>query len=144
MSRLEPLEGPTDFEAQFTCEAGATTDYFGLRGSDLQVGRDLFTIVPLKSDHDVSHILSLKESSGYQGDNERFLRAFAASVVDMLCSGKTLYDQVTFVLLSPDQAVRIGIASRDGDRPPPPPYEAFVTLDSRFSKSDYVSSDIPA
>jgi hypothetical protein len=141
MIRLEPLDGPTDFEAQFICEAGQASDHFGIRGSDFQIGRDLYTVVPLESDHDVSHLLSLKSAAGFLVDDEAFLRSFASSLIDMLRRGKTLYDQQTFVVLSADKAEVLGFSSEVQEITAPRPYENYLVLGHRFSKSDYSPSD---
>jgi hypothetical protein len=137
MIRNEAQEGPTAFQAQFSCQAGAASDYFGLNGDAFQIDRDLFTVVPLKSDHDIAHVLALKTSSGYQVDDETFFRAFAASVADMLCRGGTIYDEMTYVVISMEQADKLGIAQRPEDGRPPAPYESYVVLEHRFSRSDY-------
>ncbi|UPG89747.1 hypothetical protein L2Y96_20525 [Luteibacter aegosomaticola] len=141
MFRLEALDGPTDFEAQFLCEAGKTSDHFGLRGSDFQIGRDLYTVVPLESDHDVSHLLSLKAASGYIVGDEVFLRSFASALIDMLRRGKTLYDQQTFVVLSPGKAEALGLSTQAEELTAPAPFESYLVLGHRFSKSDYPRPD---
>jgi hypothetical protein len=136
MVRTEALEGPTAFQAQFSCQAGAATDHFGLNGDDFQINRDLFTVVPLKSDYDIAHILALKASSGYTVDDDAFFRAFASALVDMLRRGGTFFDQMTYIVMAPEQAEKLGIVRREGDGAPPSPYENYVVLESRFSKAD--------
>lgn len=140
MSRLEALEGPTAFQAQFTCQARNAEEHLALDGSEFQIERDFFTVVPLESSYAISRLLALKSASGYPVDNETFFRGFASALIDMLRRGWTMFDQSTLVLLSAEQATQLGILSRVEDGVAPPPYDDYVVLERRFSKADHLVS----
>lgn len=92
----------------------------------------------------MSHLLSLKSAAGFLVDDEAFLRSFASSLVDMLRRGKTLYDQQTFVVLSAEKAWLLGFTSEAHALTAPSPYDKFVVLAYRRSKSDYSSAPVAA